>query len=68
MSTKIAKIELSVEPELNFCNFLGLQNEPSKALWTPIFLLKKQDFTKNTKSHKRWKCQNFEKKLALTCT
>ena len=32
MLTKIAKIELSFEPELNFCNFWGLQNEPPKAL------------------------------------
>ena len=38
MSTKIAKIELSFEPELNFCNFWGLQNEPPKALWTPTWL------------------------------
>ena len=33
-----AKIELSFEPELNFCNFWGLQNEPPKALWTPTWL------------------------------
>ena len=32
MSRKIAKIELSFEPELNFCNFWGLQNDPPKAL------------------------------------
>ena len=38
MSSKIAKIELSFEPELNFCNFGGLQNEPPKALWTPTWL------------------------------
>ena len=35
MSTTNAKIELSFEPELNFCNFGGLQNEPPKALRTP---------------------------------
>ena len=38
MSTTNAKIELSFEPELNFCNFWGLQNEPPKALWTPTWL------------------------------
>ena len=32
MSSNFAKIELSFEPELNFCNFWGLQNEPPKAL------------------------------------
>ena len=32
MSRQIAKIELSFEPELNFCNFWELQNEPPKAL------------------------------------
>ena len=38
LSTNIAKIELSFEPELNFCNFLWLKNEPPKALWTPTWL------------------------------
>ena len=35
MSTTNAKIELWFEPELNFCTFWGLQNEPPKALRTP---------------------------------
>ena len=32
MSTTNAKIELWFEPELNFCTFWGLENEPPKAL------------------------------------
>ena len=32
MPSDFAKIELSFEPELNFCNFWGLQNDPPKAL------------------------------------
>ena len=31
-STEIAKIELSFEPELNFCNFGGFEHEPPRAL------------------------------------
>ena len=38
MSTTNAKIELWFEPELNFCTFWGLENEPPKALWTPTWL------------------------------
>ena len=38
MSTTDAKIELWFEPELNFCTFWGLENEPPKALWTPTWL------------------------------
>ena len=60
MSTNIAKIELSFEPELNFCNFGGLENEPPRALWTPrwvhvipksrqVFPKMRQDFTKSSK-------------------
>ena len=52
MSTKIAQIEISFEPELNFCNFWWLQNEPPKALWTPTWLQHfpktRQDFTKES--------------------
>ena len=68
MSTKIAKIELSFEPELNFCNFWGskmsLQKHSERQHDSNIFPKMRQDFTKI----KKVQSDKFLKKLALTCT
>ena len=69
MSTTDAKIELSFEPELNFCNFLGgskmsLQKLSERQHDLNIFPKTRQDFT--TKSQK-FKVSKFSRELALTC-
>ena len=67
MTTKIAKIELSFEPELNFCNFWGLQNlqkHSERQHDFNIFPKTRQDFTKKSQ---KFKVSNFSLELALTC-
>ena len=67
MSTTIAKIELSFEPELNFCIFGGLENEPPKALrrraWLQHFPKTRFYVAKNSKEFK----VAFFCALSLTC-